>query len=103
MAIFSRDPTFGQLTYVEHYKNGLFGVFGLEGACAITVSPDGVNVYVASQRDNTVAAFTRNAGDGTLLYTDLFEDGHNGVDGLKEVNSITVSPDGKKCLCDRCW
>ena len=95
VAIFSRDSTFGLLTYVEHYKNGLFGVFGLEGACAITVSPDGGNVYVASQWDNSVATFTRNAGDGTLLYTDRFEDGHNGVDGLKEVNSITVSPDGK--------
>jgi DNA-binding beta-propeller fold protein YncE len=38
----------------------------LEGAQAITVSPDGQNAYVAAENSDAVAVFDR-AGDGTLI------------------------------------
>ena len=38
---------------------------GLDGASSVTVSPDGQNVYVASEISSAVAVFDR-AADGTL-------------------------------------
>jgi DNA-binding beta-propeller fold protein YncE len=75
---------------------------GLSGARAAAVSPDGANVYVASEIDGAVAVFDR-AADGQLTQ----KAGNAGcisntgagpcADGtaLDGANSVTVSPDGK--------
>jgi 6-phosphogluconolactonase (cycloisomerase 2 family) len=94
VAVFSRNPTTGTLTFVECKKDGSGGVDGLSGACGVAISPDGRSVYVAGYRDNAVAAFSRNLTTGALTYMGCSKDGSGGVDGLEGAAAVTVSPDG---------
>jgi DNA-binding beta-propeller fold protein YncE len=59
VAVFSRNPTTGELTFVEAEFDGVGGVDGLAGARRVVVSSDGQHVYVASKDDDAVAAFSR--------------------------------------------
>jgi DNA-binding beta-propeller fold protein YncE len=113
VAIFTRDSKTGALSQLA----GLDGCIsedgsggectdgkGLDGARAITVSPDGNHVYVASNVSNAIAVFSRNLNTGVLsqlanLDGCISEDGSGGAcadgKGLNKVQGITVSPDGK--------
>ncbi len=99
VAVFSRntDPSdndFGKLTFVEFQQDSP-STDGLAGALDVTVSPDGAHVYVAGSVDDAVAAFSRNASDGTLSYLGAVKDGDpGGVDGLDGISGLAVSPDG---------
>jgi DNA-binding beta-propeller fold protein YncE len=74
---------------------------GLGGAFAVTVSPDGENVYVASSSDDAIVTFDR-APDGTLSDPSCIEDvggaagcgPGNTAQGLDSVRAVTISPDG---------
>jgi 6-phosphogluconolactonase (cycloisomerase 2 family) len=70
------------------------GVDGLAGARSVALSPDGAHVYVASERDDAVAVFARNAGTGMLTFVEVEKDGVGGVDGLADAQWVTLSPDG---------
>jgi DNA-binding beta-propeller fold protein YncE len=114
VAIFDRDPVTGALTQ----KAGAAGCItlpagdatctttgrALDGAYWVTVSPDGENVYVASQFSDGVAIFDRDTGTGALTQkagaagcivqgTDATctNDGR----GLDFARGIELSPDGK--------
>jgi DNA-binding beta-propeller fold protein YncE len=71
---------------------------GLDGAYDVTVSPDGLNVYVVSYGSDAVVAFDR-APDGTLSADGCVQDtglmicatSFAGLDGPR---SVAVSPDG---------
>jgi len=80
---------------------------GLREAVFLTVSPDGTNLYVASQLSNAVAIFARNTLTGGLtqlrgvagcVSEDGSDDGMAMVcadgKGLVGANAVTVSPDG---------
>jgi DNA-binding beta-propeller fold protein YncE len=76
----------------------------LHGPSALTVSPDGKHVYVASSFGQSVAVLSRNKTTGAvtqLVGTDgcVSEDGTGGdcADGkaLSGATSVAVSPDGK--------
>jgi 6-phosphogluconolactonase (cycloisomerase 2 family) len=94
VAVFSRDMGTGALTFVEAQFDGAGGVDGLNGAMALTVSPDGAHVYVASMDDHAVAVFDRDAGTGALAFVEAQFDSLGGVDGLVTARSVTVSPAG---------
>ena len=95
VALFSRDPTTGALTFVTTSKDGVGGVDGLLAARSVTVSSDGKHVYSASGGDNAVAGFSRNPTTGVLTFVTTSKDGVGGVDGLGGALVATVSPDGK--------
>lgn len=95
VAVFSINPTTGEITYIETHKNGVEGVSGLGGAYAVTVSPDGNTVYVAGAEDDALAIFKRNVITGALEFLEMQSDGMNNVDGLSNPLSVVVSPDGK--------
>ena len=67
LAVFDRDPLTGELTQKPGaagclQETGLGGcqdARGIEGATAVTVSPDGATVYAGSRSDNAVTAFDR--------------------------------------------
>jgi 6-phosphogluconolactonase (cycloisomerase 2 family) len=94
VAVFSRDPSSGGLTFVEQQKDGVAGVDGLNTARGVTVSPDGAQVYVASSDDDAVAVFSRNASTGALTFVEQQKDGIGGVDGLDFAREVAASPDG---------
>ena len=71
------------------------GVDGLDGAYSVTVSPDGNHVYAGGYTDDAIAVFSRNSSTGALTYVEMQKIGVGGVDGIRAVTSVVVSPDGK--------
>ncbi len=95
IAVFSRNPTTGALTFVQQQKDNTAGVDGLDGASSITLSPDGKFVYATGDNDNAIAVFSRNATTGLLTFVEFQKDSVGGVDGLRDARSLSLSPDGK--------
>jgi len=96
VAVFSRDDTTGELTFVESHQNDVGGVEGLATAFGVAVSPDDASVYVAGLADKAIAVFSRETSGidlGKLTFVERERDG-GGVDGLNGVHSVAVSPDG---------
>ncbi len=100
VAVFDRDPVSGALTHVETLHDGDVQVplviDGLDGAEAVTVSPDGAHVYVVGYNDAAVAVFARDAGTGTLTFQEEMKDSSLGgtADNLLGASALTLSPDG---------
>jgi DNA-binding beta-propeller fold protein YncE len=113
VAIFARNTKTGALTQLRGTagciaENGddvtCAGGRGLNEAVYVAVSPDGKNVYVASQVSDAVAEFARNTKTGALVQLAgltgcVSQDGAlesctdgNGLDGTV---ALTVSPDSK--------
>jgi cysteine-rich repeat protein len=95
VAVFARSAGTGALTPLAVVRDGIDGVDGLEGARSVTVSPDGIHVYVASTVEDAVAAFRREPATGLLTPIDVERDGVAGVAGLDGAFAITVSADGR--------
>lgn len=96
IAIFTKNPLDGTLTYSGVMKDGVNGVNGLRGANSASVSTDGEHIYVAGTSDNGLAVFSRNATTGMLTFVEYVQNGIDNVGGLSGVNDVTVSPDGKR-------
>ncbi len=111
LTTFDRNTTSGALTQ----KAGTAGCItqngtgpcvdgkGIQAARWVTISPDGANVYVAAQGNDSIAVFDRNSANGVLTQKAgtagcVSETGSLGdcVDGkaLDDPTSVTVSPDG---------
>ena len=98
VALFDRDSTTGELTFVESYA----GLPGLDGAVSVTISSDGMNVYVASVVDGTITVFQRDATSGALAKMASaagLEEDASGDDADASVLTlywaVDVSPDDK--------
>jgi len=94
VAVFSRDPTTGRLTFVEREKNGANGVEGLAGPSGLALSPDGAYLHVAAAASDAVAVFARNPVTGALVFVEKQQNGAEGVDGLNSPLAVAVSPEG---------
>ena len=95
IAVFSRDSTTGGLSFVEMQQDGVGGVDGLDRVWPLTISPDGKHIYAASRNEHTIAVFSRNSTTGSITFVEVLTDDVGGVDGLRFVTSVSVSPDGK--------
>ncbi len=112
VSVFERDTLDGSLTFVEQIAESdpgcfIFCIWGLSHAWGISVSPDGKNVYVVGNYDNSVVRFTRNQFDGTLSYNGYITNGTLELtepisetesvetEGLTGAFDVKVSPDGK--------
>lgn len=104
VSTFSRNQTTGKLSFVGIVGDGIGGVDGLAGAHGITTSPDGAHVYVASEDDHAVAAFSRDQSTGELSFVECLGDTGlstcdtegGTVDGLDGATGVTASPDGRQ-------
>ncbi len=94
VAVFSRDLTTGSLTLLQDFTDGVDGVDGLDDAVWTTVSPDGKHVYVTGADEDKLAIFTRDPSDGRLTFDSVVQNSVNGVLGMDDPSSITVSQDG---------
>ena len=88
VAIFERDLSTGQLTYVSAVRRN-----GLNGAAGIAASGDGTHVYVVGQEDDALLAFVRDDTDGSLTFLESHFDDASGVQGLDGANDVVVSHD----------
>ena len=95
VSIFSRNSGSGMLVFEDILYNSDGGVPGLGGADDAAVSPDGKHVYVTGARDNSVVVFERDSqAMGKLAFASKASEGTDGVTGLVDPSSVTVSPDG---------
>ena len=108
MAIFSRNPDTGVLTFVEAVE--VFGdIEGVDNTYGVAVSPDNLSVYVAGQDDSkyaendAIAVYSRNVDTGQLSLVEMVQNGVNGVAGLTALTGITVSPDNKSVYAVNIW
>ncbi len=70
-------------------------VGGLGGVNAVAVSPDGAHVYASVNDLNSLAVFTRDASSGLLTRVQTVN-GVLGAQGVANIKSIAISPDGKQ-------
>jgi len=91
---FARDSLTGALSFLESHVDGQAGVYGVNGAYDLTLSPDEDHLYVAALFSNAVAVFQRDTIDGTLTFVEAQVDDTEGVDGLQSARGVAVSPDG---------
>jgi 6-phosphogluconolactonase (cycloisomerase 2 family) len=90
--VFIRDSATGLLTFVEKVQLGVEDAEGLGLPTDVSVSPDSAHVYVVGRSGySALAVYSRDSATGTLTFV---EDIRNGVDGIDDAGSVTVSPDG---------
>jgi uncharacterized repeat protein (TIGR01451 family) len=89
--VFRREES-GQLSFVESHTQA--GDGKLDGANAITVSPDGTRVYVTLSERHALAVFSRDPGTGRLQSLQVLVNGSGGINGLTGANDVISSPDG---------
>ena len=94
VACFGRNPLDGTLTFESVVRDGVAGVDGIDGPRDVTLSPDGANLYVAGGGEDAVAAFTRDADDGSLTFLEAIANEPAGDAGLAGAMSVAVSADG---------
>lgn len=96
IAVFSRDPATGALTFVQFHRNkdGGGAIPGMWGALAVDVSLDGKNVYATGLFGNAIVAFNRITDTNTLTFITTTVNGRNGVRGLTYARDIIVDPAG---------
>ncbi len=85
----------GALTYREAFVNGVDEVNGLDGANAVTMSSDGLYVYVTSNAMHAVAGFRMNVTTGSLVFETARFDGQEGVNGLNFSSAVGLSPNDR--------
>ncbi len=95
LSLLERNIYNGRLNHVNTYRESRDKpVRGLRRIADMTFSPDGLNLYAASGRDHSIVVFSRNPANGALDYLELLRDGRAGVDGLRGVAAVALSPDG---------
>jgi 6-phosphogluconolactonase (cycloisomerase 2 family) len=75
---------------IQILRDGQGGIRGLQGAQAVTISPDGRYVY-ASGRDSTIGVYRRDPQSGKLTYVQAIDDRQ--TKGIRGTSSMAVSPD----------
>lgn len=89
----------GTIAFNETIKDDAY--FGplqfLAAPGGLDISDDGANVYVTSTDDDALNVFTRDPSDGDLTLLEVERDGLGSptADGLNDVGSIDVAPEGR--------
>ncbi len=96
VTVYTRDigGSPGALTFVESVKNEVNGVYGLQGAYHLKISPDGNHVYVASSLDDALTVFSRDVVSGTLTYLTTYWNNVGGVEGISGAYFVDMPVDG---------
>ncbi|KKN79886.1 hypothetical protein LCGC14_0335140, partial [marine sediment metagenome] len=93
LLVFVRSATTGLLSQHQALVDDVDAP-GLSGPGAVTVSADGLNIYVACSSPGSLVVFSRDAATGRLTHVQTLYDNQDGVDGLAGVGDLLVSPDG---------
>ena len=95
LAVFRRDATADAIAFSLHLQDGVGGVFGLNGASSVAVSPDDVHVLVTADLDDALTLFRRDGSSDALAFVDVAVDGSGGVFGLGGAADAAFSADGR--------
>ena len=96
IAVFTRDPATGLLTWTAKAVDGVGDVNGLNGATGLALDPSGAFLYVASVDENAIAIFTRNTSSGALTYSSMLQDGVGGMDWLAGACALVLNSAGDR-------
>ena len=92
VTVYARDMASGGLSVLETYDSA--GGFDRIGE-TMAISPDGRHFFVEAN-DRAVAVFARDAATGGLSFLEVHVDGENGVEGLRGVEALAASADGRQ-------
>lgn len=67
----------------------------MDGTRSISISPDGLNLYVAGWDDNAVALFSRDTATGMGSFLGRLKSGEDDIFALDATHFLAVSPDGE--------
>jgi fibronectin-binding autotransporter adhesin len=87
VAVFTRDATTGELTFVEKETSNL------NYANQVAVSDDGNFAYVTSVNNDSIVVFSRSATDGALTFFERLQNGVVPANGMDAPNGLVLSPD----------
>jgi len=95
VATFHREPATGLLTFLGMVTGSTGGAEALAGVRSVTVSPDGLRVYAASEEGGALVTFARDPDTGYLTHvgSDIVLLNQHG--GAFHGNGVTVSPDAR--------
>lgn len=90
--LFARNPMNGELAFTARYSVATAGFAAalLDGARDVTLSPDGLHLYVAARNSGAIAVLERDPSDGSLSFVQNQEDS-----SLQGVNALRLSADGR--------
>ncbi|WP_157089292.1 beta-propeller fold lactonase family protein, partial [Oceanibaculum pacificum] len=92
VAQFDRDTGSGQLTFKQMLTDGENGHDSILNSTGLSLSPDGLSLYVAANSDGGLNLFDRDAATGDLTFKSVILD--DNVPSLQSVRTVIVSPDG---------
>lgn len=80
--------------FFKSYSKKSDNLSGLDGAYAVTVSPDGKNLYGVGYQSDALVAFERNPQNGELTPIQTIKNGENNIQDMKSPYHMVLSPDG---------
>lgn len=95
LVVFRRDATPDTLGFAHVEMQNVGGVFGLDSPVALTVSPNGRYVHVASSSSNALTVFRRSASHDDLVLVDVEREGDDGLSGMVGATAVAASPDSE--------
>ncbi|HEX9438076.1 MAG TPA: beta-propeller fold lactonase family protein, partial [Roseiflexaceae bacterium] len=96
VTVFKRDQSTGKLTYITKYKDGVGGIDGLGSASSVTLSSDGLLLFVTGFSGDAVAVFDRDPITGLLTEKQVIKrDTITGLPALDGARDTALSPDGR--------
>ncbi|MEM1080709.1 MAG: beta-propeller fold lactonase family protein, partial [Pseudomonadota bacterium] len=99
VAAFDRDadpdsPTYGDLSFIAVYEQGVAGVDGIAGAQGMVMDAGSQDLYVAGSFGASIARFERDEVTGALTFAERVVNGLDGVSGLGGIRSLAITGDG---------
>lgn len=94
LLVFNIDYDNGELD-LYNILSGDGGPDPLQNPVGVAASSDGRSVYVASFNNHSLAHFETQSSAANISFVGLYQDGQEGIDGLRNAMGVAVSPDGK--------
>lgn len=101
LAVFTRDPESGHVTFDRTVRDGKGGADGLAGAASVIVSRDGRYLYVTGSTDNALTVFRVIGDDEEVCAGDCAADGSVSIGELIVCVNIALGR-GKLAECIEC-
>ena len=96
VVVFSRDSDSGLLTFAQLLSDDLGGTNGLAVPTSISLTPDGLHLYITSEGDDAISIFSRDGVTGELSFTGLETQGLTGLRGIGRPSTLVESPGGER-------